>query len=138
MRDDNYITNILEPFSNSDTQQCDTSQCYFTSTTPESLDWTNAFNDGIDTRFITSKLLDLQQVTWNDKELSKINSAYHVPLKDNTIQIENKKLVIFKPFLANHRHVMLIVVPLFCVAIFSVTIMRALVVDTWENTRHFI
>ena len=25
MRDDNYITNLLEPFSNSNTQQCDTS-----------------------------------------------------------------------------------------------------------------
>ena len=60
MRDDNYITNLLEPFSNSDTQQCDTSQCYFTSTTPESLDWTNVYNDDMDTRFISFKLLDSQ------------------------------------------------------------------------------
>ena len=89
MRDNTYITNLLEPLSNSDTQQCDTSQCYFTSTTPELLDWTNTYNDDIDTIFITSKLLDSQQVTWNDKELSKINSVYHVPLKDNIIQIVN-------------------------------------------------
>ena len=112
MRDDNYITNLLEPFSNSDIQQCDTSQCYFTSTTPESLDWTNAYNDDMDTRFTTSKLLDSQQVVWNDKDLSKINSAYRVPLKDNTIQIVNKNLVLFKSILANHRHVMLIIVPI--------------------------
>ena len=111
-RDDNYITNLLEPFSNSDTQQCDTSQCYLTSTTPESLDWTNVYNDDIDTRFISSKLLDSQQVAWNDKGLSTINSAYRVPLKDNTIQIVNKKLVPFKPILANHRHVLLIIVPI--------------------------
>ena len=112
MRDDNYITNLLKPFSYSDIQQCDTSQCYFTSTTPESLDWTNAYNDDMDTRFTTSKLLDSQQVVWNDKDLSKINSAYRVPLKDNTIQIVNKNLVLFKSILANHRHVMLIIVPI--------------------------
>ena len=37
MRDDNYFTHLLESFWNSDNQQCDTSQCYFTFTTPESL-----------------------------------------------------------------------------------------------------
>ena len=66
----------------------------------------------MDTRFITYKLLDSQQVPWNDKELFKLNSAYRVPLKDNTIQIVNKKLVIFKPILANHRHFMLMIVPI--------------------------
>ena len=120
MRDNNYITNLLEPFSNSDTQQCDTSKCYFTFTTPESLNWTNAYNDDMDSRFITSKLLDSQQVAWNDKELSKINSAYRVSLKDNTIQLVNKKLVLFKPILANHRHGMLIIVPIsLCRKLFS-------------------
>ena len=58
MCDDKYITNLLETYSNSDTQQCDTSQCYFTSTTLESLDWTSAYTDDFDTIFITSKLLD--------------------------------------------------------------------------------
>ena len=76
MRDDNYITNLLEPFSNSETQQCDTSQFYFSYTTPKSLDWTSAYNDDIDTRFVTSKLLDSQQIAWNDKDLSKINPTY--------------------------------------------------------------
>ena len=37
IRDDSYITNLLEPFSNNDTQQCDISQCFFTSATLESL-----------------------------------------------------------------------------------------------------
>ena len=57
-------------------------------------------------------MLDSQQVAWNDKELSKINSAYRVPLKDNTIQIVNKNLVLFKLILANHRYAMLIIVPM--------------------------
>ena len=38
MGDDNYITNLLEPFTNSNTTQCYSSQCYFTSTTPELLE----------------------------------------------------------------------------------------------------
>ena len=92
MRDDNYITNLLEPFSNSETQQCDTSQFYFSYTTPESLDWTSAYNDDIDTRFVTSKLLDSQQIAWNDKDLSKINPTYWLPLKDNIIQLWIKSL----------------------------------------------
>ena len=112
IRDDNYITNLLEPFLNSDTQQCDISQCCFTSTIPESLDWTSAYNDDIDTRFITYKLLDSQQVAWNDKDLFKINYTYRLPLKDNTIQIVNNKLALFKPILANDRHAMLIIVPI--------------------------
>ena len=33
-------------------------------------------------------------------------------MKDNTIQIVNKKLVPFKSILANHRHVLLIIVPI--------------------------
>ena len=111
MRDDSYIANLLEPFSNSDTQQCDTSQCYFTSTTPESLDWT-MHTTMILILVITSKLLDSQQVVYFDKELSEINSVYRVPLKDNTIQIVIKKIVLFKPILANHQYIMLIIVPL--------------------------
>ena len=58
MGDDHYITNLLEPFTNSNTTQCNTSQCYFTSTTPESLDWTNAYKEDNDTKFVLSKLLD--------------------------------------------------------------------------------
>ena len=59
-----------------------------------------------------SKLLDSHQLAQNDKELSKINSAYRVPLKDNIIRIVNKELVLFKPILANHWHVILIIVPI--------------------------
>ena len=39
-----------------------------------------------------------------------MNSVYCLPLKEKRIQIVNKKLVLFMPILANHRHVMLIVV----------------------------
>ena len=110
IRDNNYITNLLEPFSNSDTRQCNISQRYFISITPESLDWTSAYKEDINTRFITSKLLDSQYVAWNDRNLSKVNSAYQLPLKDNTIQVMNKNLVLLKPILANHRHDMLVIV----------------------------
>ena len=112
MCDDNYITTLIELFSNSDTQQCDIFQYYFISTTPESLEWTSAYNDDINTRFITSKLLDSQQVAWNDKDLSKVNLACRFPLKDNTIQIVNRKLVLLKLILAYHCNAMLIIVPI--------------------------
>ena len=110
MCDDNYVTNLFEHFSNSNTQYCDTFQCYFTSTTLNSLDWISAYNNDINTRFITSKLLDSHQVDWNDKDLFKVNSMYRSPLKNNTIQVVNTNLVISKPILTKHWYVMLIIV----------------------------
>ena len=111
MLDDNYTSNLLESFTNGDTVQCDTVQCYFNVTPPEMLDWKTAYNTDKDTIFIMSKLVSSEKIDWKNEDLTPINRAYRSPLQDNRIQIVNKKLVLFKPILANHRHVMLIIVP---------------------------
>ena len=112
MQNDECMNNIVESFVNGDTMQCDTSQCYFNSTPPETLNWKSAYLEDPDTNLIMSKLSDTQHVTWEDKQLANINSAYKMPLKDGRIQIVNKKLVLFKSILANQRHIMLIIVPM--------------------------
>ena len=58
-----------------------------------------------------SKLVSSEKIDWKNEDLTAINRAYRSPLQDNRIQIVNKKLVLLKPILANHRHVMLIIVP---------------------------
>ena len=68
---DKYITNLLEPFSDGDTTQCDTAQCYFTSTPPETLDWKQAYNDNSCTKTILSKLLQSDCIKWNEEELHR-------------------------------------------------------------------
>ena len=73
MLNENYTTNILESFSKSDTMQCDTSQCYFTSTSPETLYWRHAYAEDCDTKFILSKLLKSDCIKWSDADLDKVN-----------------------------------------------------------------
>ena len=57
MYSNNCVINILESFSNSDTKQYDTSQYYFTSITPETLDWRLSYEEDSDTKFIMTNLL---------------------------------------------------------------------------------
>ena len=102
---------MIESFSHSDAMQCDTSQCYFTTTPPETLDWGKAYKEDVDTNLIMSKLTTIKEGKWDEESLSKINSAYKLPLRDGRIQIVNNKLVLFKPILANQRNIMLIIVP---------------------------
>lgn len=105
------MTNILESFVNGDTIQCDISQCYFNATPLETLNWKTAYKEDPNTDFIMTKLSNPEHVAWDEGNLTKVNSAYKLPLKDGRIQIVNKKYVLFKSILANQRHIMLIIVP---------------------------
>ena len=109
--DDNYITNLLEPFSNSDTMQSNTAQCHFTSTIPEILDWKHPYNENNDTKLVLAKLASSKFVEENTANLERVSLAYRLTLRESRIHIVNKKLVLFKSILANYRHVILIIVP---------------------------
>ena len=108
--DDNYMTTLLEAFTNSDTTQCATYQCYLNQTTPETSNWKNTYDNDLDTTLILSKLLDSEHTNWSDEDLAKVNSVYQLSLRDNRIQVMNKTLVLFKPILTNQWHVMIIIV----------------------------
>ena len=43
MEDDNRSNNMLDYFTLGDTTQCDTAQLYFTSKSPEILDWSKLY-----------------------------------------------------------------------------------------------
>ena len=87
---DGYMSNLVESFVHGDTTQCDTSQCYFTSTPPETLDWNRAYNDDPDTQLITSRLQTIAHSSWDEANLAKVNRAYRAPLRDRRIQRVNK------------------------------------------------
>ena len=108
----NYSSNLMEAFTNGDTTQCDTSQWYLYSSPPETLDWKQSYSEDSDTKVSMSKLINSEVVEWTNEDLTKVNSAYRHPLKEKRIQLVKNKLVLFKPILANHRHVMLIIVPI--------------------------
>ena len=82
----NYSSNLMESFTNWDTTQCDTSQCYLYSSPPETLDWKQAYNEDNDTKVIMSKLINSEVVEWTNEDLTKVNSAYRHPLKEKIIQ----------------------------------------------------
>ena len=90
--------------------QCDTLQCYFNATPLETLNWKTAYKEDPNTDFIMTKLSNPEHVAWDKGNLTKVNSAYKLPLKDGRIQIVNKKLVLFKSILANQRYIMMIIV----------------------------
>ena len=56
-------------------------------------------------------MLKSDYTEWSDADLNKVNKAYRIQLQNKRTQIVNEKLILFKPILANDRHVMLIIVP---------------------------
>ena len=58
-----------------------------------------------------NKLLHSEYIEWKEENLDAINSAYRLPLREDRIQIINKKLVLCKPILAYHRYIILIIIP---------------------------
>ena len=92
------------------TTQCDTSQCYFTSKSPEILDWIKEYINDKKIDMILKNIQKSKNVKFNVDQLKDIGPGYNTALKEGIIQTLNGNLVLYNPILANSRYVVLSVV----------------------------
>ena len=102
---------ILNYFTLGNSNQCDTSHCYFTTQPPEILDLKAAYGDDMETNLILQELEKNKDTNWTVEYQKPMSAGYKIALKYGRIQILNKKLVLYKPIFANDRFIALIIVP---------------------------
>ena len=57
------------------------------------------------------KIQNSKNVKWISDQLKSISPGYKTSLKEGRIQILHGNIVLYKPILANHRYVALIIIP---------------------------
>ena len=80
MEDKNRSNNILDYLTLSDTAQCEISQCYFTSKSPEILEWSKLYMNNKDTNMMLKNIQKSKNVKWTAAQLKLISPGYNTAL----------------------------------------------------------
>ena len=70
----NQSNNMLDYFTLGNTTQCDTTKCYFTSKSPEILDWSKEYRNNKYTDMTLKNIQKIKNVIWTAYLLKEIRS----------------------------------------------------------------
>ena len=70
------------------------SQCYFTTTPPDILDWESVYGDNLYTKLILQILGNKKDANWTVENMKPMSAGYKTASKDGRIHIIHKKLVL--------------------------------------------
>ena len=87
-----------------------TAKCYFTTTTPHILDLEAAYRYDLDTKTISQESKKKKYTNWIVENMKPISAGLKTALKDGTIQVLNKNMVVYKSILAKNTFFAIIIV----------------------------